>query len=367
MVLKGIRKEVANVNPYIAGKTIDEVKEAYGLEEIIKLGSNENAYGPFKHAKQAMIDEINQIFMYPDKTYEMLKIMLAEKFGVSPKQLALSHGAGGMLETLARTFIEKGDEVIIPDQTYGLYREITKLMGGEIVSVGVDHNYRIDIVQMIEKITPKTKLIWLCNPNNPTGTVIAKEDFSRLLGHLNPYTWVVLDEAYAEFAAPNALPDALAQIEGGQNIIIVRTFSKAYALAGARVGYAMASPEMIKIIETVAEPFNANRIGLAGAIAALKDDQLEYQTSLAAILDDRAMLTEALGAMGIECVESHANFVFCRTPYDADQLAEQLLLKGIIIRPCAGWGYPDAFRVTVGTHYENVQFLKKLKAVMKAL
>jgi histidinol-phosphate aminotransferase len=129
----------------------------------------------------------------------------------------------------------------------------------------------------------------------------------------------------------------------------------------------MASPEMIKIIETVAEPFNANRIGLAGAIAALKDDQLEYQTSLAAILDDRAMLTEALGAMGIECVESHANFVFCRTPYDADQLAEQLLLKGIIIRPCAGWGYPDAFRVTVGTHYENVQFLKKLKAVMKAL
>lgn len=367
MLLKGIRKEVENVNPYIAGMTIDEVKEAYGLEEIIKLGSNENAYGPFKHAKQAMIDEINQLYMYPDKTYETLKIQLAKLYDISPSQLALSHGAGGMLETLARTFIEKDDEVLLPDQTYGLYREITHLMGGKIVSVPLDSTYRIDIEAMIQKMTPKTKLIWLCNPNNPTGTVIAKDDFDRLLAQMNPHTWLVLDEAYAEFAAQHALPDAIEKIAAGHNLIIVRTFSKAYALAGARVGYAIASPEMIKVIETVAEPFNANRIGLAGAIATLKEDRQEYQTALGAIIKDREALTEALNALGIQCVPSHANFIFCRTPYDVAQLSEQLLLKGVIIRPCTGWGYPDAFRITVGTTDENKRFLAIFKEVIKAL
>jgi len=364
MLIKGIREEVKNVNPYIAGKTIDEVKAIYNLDEIIKLGSNENAYGPFKHAKQAMIDEISNVFMYPDKTYEELKKILAGRFGVEADQMAIAHGAGGMLETLARTFIAKGDEVIIPEQTYGLYFEISKLMGGTIVTVPLSQDYCIDVDEIIQKISDKTKVIWLCNPNNPTGTVIDKEGFNRLLGALKPHTWLVLDEAYAEFAEQHALPDAIAKIEEGHNLIVVRTFSKAYALAGVRIGYAIASKAMIKLIDTVAEPFNANRVGLMGAIASLKEDQQEYEKALNAILKDRKMLRETLSKFGFKCIKSHANFVFCETPYNAEELSEHLLRSGIIIRPCSGWGYPNAIRITVGTTYENQKFLEILKRVL---
>jgi len=364
MMIKGVRNEIKNVNPYIAGKTIDEVRAIYNLKEIIKLGSNENAYGPFEHAKKAMINEIGNVFMYPDKTYEELKSILADQYKVEANQLAIAHGAGGMLETLARTFIAKGDEVIIPEQTYGLYFEITKLMGGTVITVPLDENYCIPVDEMIKKINDKTKIIWLCNPNNPTGTVVDKEAFNRLLAALKPHTWLVLDEAYAEFAEQNALPDAIKKISEGHNLIVVRTFSKAYALAGVRIGYAIANKDMIKLIDTVAEPFNANRVGLVGAIASLKEDQKEYQTSLNAIIKDRKMLSEALSKFNFKGIHSHANFIFCETPYNAEELSERLLKKGIIIRPCGGWGYPNAIRISVSTTYENQKFLETLEKVL---
>lgn len=367
MFLKGVRSAVENVNPYISGKTIDEVKALYDLEEIIKLGSNENAYGPFKHARQAMIDEIDNVFMYPDQTYEALKEILSKKFMVSSEQIAIGHGAGGILETLARTFIESGDEVIIPSETYGLYFEISKLMAGKIVTVPLTGDYQVNIDGVISQINSRTKIIWLCNPNNPTGTVINQVDFDKLLNALPSHTWLVLDEAYAEFSDANKLPNAIKRIEEGNRIIIVRTFSKAYALAGVRVGYAISSPEMIKIFDTVAEPFNANRMGLVAAIASLKHDSAEYERALEAIKKDRERMMVSLKRFGFEVIPSQANFIFVNTPYNADLLADTLLKRGIIIRSCTGWGYEKAVRISVGTSYENKRFLEILKEVIISL
>lgn len=364
MLKTGVRKAIEFVNPYVAGKTIEEVKSAYGLDEIIKLGSNENPYGPFTNAKQAMIDEVSQVFMYPDNTYEELKSLLAMQNGLESDQVAISHGAGGMLETLAKTFIEVGDDVIIPKQTYGLYREISKVMGGNIVESEVDSNYCIDLEDIISKVNDNTKLIWLCNPNNPTGTLMEEEKFEKLLSCIPKQCWIVMDEAYREFADESLMINSLEYIAHGANLIVVRTLSKAYGLAGVRIGYALADKEMIQIIDTVAEPFNANRIGLAGALATIKKDKKEYEEKLCAIITERDRVAAELKKLGMNCIVTHTNFIFFETGKEASALGEEFLKRGIIVRPCGGWSYPEAIRVTIGTPYENQRFLEEMKAVL---
>ncbi|MDY0143092.1 MAG: histidinol-phosphate transaminase [Bacteroidales bacterium] len=362
--MESIRKAIEFVHPYVPGKTIDEVKTAYGLEEVIKLGSNENPYGPFENAKEAMIKEIDQIFMYPDYEYEKLKEILAHKNYLKPSNVTLSHGAGGVLETLAKAFIEEGDEVIIPTQTYGLYREISIVMGANVIESPLNENYTIDIEDIVAKCTDKTKLIWLCNPNNPTGTMFGEVEFESLLERMPGNTWIVMDEAYIEFSNLAKRIDTIKYIKQRKNVIVVRTMSKAYGLAGARIGYSFANEEMIRIIDTVAEPFNANRIGLAGAIATLTKDQEIYESRLQAITDERKNMSRELTDMGMICIPSETNFVFFETGLNASDIGEELLKRGIIVRPCTGWGYQEAIRVTVGTKYENKRFLEEFKTLI---
>lgn len=363
--IKGLRCSVKTVEPYIPGKTISEVQKEYRLSKVMKLGSNENPYGPFPSALAAMQKELTSLYMYPDSDFNEIKSAIAENFGIDDAYISISHGAGGMLQTLAKTFIDEGDEVLLPAQTYGLYREITKLMGGGIKEIPLDDHFTIDLEAIQRDITPKTKLIWLCNPNNPTGTVFDVAAYQRLLNMLPEKTWVVLDEAYAEFASPHFLPDNIKDIQAGKNVIVVRTFSKAYGLAGARIGYAIARPDMITAIDTVAEPFNANRIGIAGAIATLKEDQDSYKKSLQQIIRDRQMISEALKEMEFQVSDSHANFVFFHTPYDAQVLSDEFMKNGIIVRPCTAWNYPEAIRVTVGTSEETIKFLKTFRYILE--
>ncbi|MBP1925110.1 histidinol-phosphate aminotransferase [Sedimentibacter acidaminivorans] len=364
MDIKGLRKAVYTVNPYVPGKTIGEVQREYALDNIIKLGSNENPYGPFPNAIKAMERELKSLNTYPDTNFNEIKEVIGEKFGVDTSYIAVSHGSGGMLQTLAKTFIEDGDEVLIPLETYGLYKEISKLMGGVIKQIPLKSDYTLDLDGIRNAITDKTKLIWLCNPNNPTGTVFNLEAYNLLLDSLPAHTWVVLDEAYAEFANEEILPDAIGDIVREKNIIMVRTFSKAYGLAGARMGYAIARPEMIKAIDTVSEPFNASCVALAGAISTLNEDRENYEECLRNIKRDRERMILELEKMGFKVLDTHTNFVFFQTPYDGAKIAQELLMMGVIVRSCEAWEYPNAIRVTVGTREEVDEFLNSFRKVI---
>lgn len=368
MSLPGVRKAVSSVHPYVAGKTVEEVRRELGLDRVVKLGSNENPYGPYPGAMAAMRDALERINSYPEATFLELKGVIASLYALQAENIAIAHGAGGMLETLARTFLEPGDEVVMPKQTYGLYREISRLMGAEIREFDLDDAFTIDVDRALGLIGERTKLFWLCNPNNPTGTVFDSGRFEEVLNAMPATGWVVLDEAYAEFAAPSLLPDSRGAIGAGRRLVVVRTFSKAYGLAGARLGYAIAAPEVIRTIDTVAEPFNANRVGIEGARATLQEDSAPYTEAMGAILRERARLEEAVAELGCSVVPTQTNFLFFGLPrelgVDAASISQSLLKRGVIVRPAGGWGFPRHLRVTVGTPEENDFFLQQFKEAL---
>jgi histidinol-phosphate aminotransferase len=366
MALKGLRPEVLLMDPYEPGKTIEEVRRELGLENIIKLGSNENPYAPFPEALEAMRGEMKNANRYPDIAFEEIKGLLADIHKVKAENIAISHGAEGMLQAMGKCFIEKGDEILLPSATYGLYNEISKLMGGRIVSVPLK-DFTIDLEGAAEAVTERTKLIWLCNPNNPTGSIVEPRLLDRLFEKLPETAWVVLDEAYAEFTSKDLLPDRARLISEGRNLVSIRTFSKAYGLAGARLGYAIAREELITVIDTVSEPFNANRIGIAGGVAVLTRDSEACERARLAIIADRQRISISLERMGLSVVPSHTNFVFFETPFSAQGVADALLKQGVIVRPCTGWGYDRAIRVTVGTSVEVDVFLENLEKILKGL
>lgn len=365
MNVKGIRKEILNAQPYIPGKTITEIQEERGLSRVVKLGSNENPYGPFPASLRAMERELVNLNRYPDIRFERIKGLLADRYGLTPQSIALSHGAEGMLQTLGKCFINPGDEVILPQATYNLYTEITKLMGGILLPVPMREDFRINLEDVSDRVSPRTKLIWLANPNNPTGTLFNPDSLELLLKTLPETAWVVLDEAYAEFAAPGDLPDRSDLIRRGYNLISIRTFSKAWGLAGARLGYAIARPEMIKVIDTVSEPFNANRIALAGGEAVLTEGLDDFKSSCEAIVQTRDWITRELDRLGCRPIPSKANFVFFESSLVADDLAERLLAHGIIVRSCSWWGFDHGIRVTVGTPEESTLFVEALEKILK--
>ncbi len=365
MKLAGIRPDIKDVHPYVAGKTIEEVKREYRLDRIVKLGSNENPWGPYPAAVEAMRQEVTRLHTYPDNSFVEIKQRIAALYGLDAQWVAVSHGAGGMLETLAKSFIEPGSHVLIPEYTYGLYREISRLMGGEVERVPMSADMRIDIQALKKRLRPNTRVIWLCNPNNPTGTVVSTELLEELLDGLPEGCWLVLDEAYAEFADEGCLPDRVELIRRELPIVSVRTFSKAYGLAGARLGYALAHPDMIHVIDTVAEPFNANRIGLAGAKATLECELEAVTETIDTIRRERERLQQELFDRGFSVYPSQANFILFDTGRDAAGLADRMLRCGVIVRSAAGWGLPTHIRVTVGKPEENTIFLETLDAVMR--
>lgn len=366
MKLRGLRRFVADIEPYSAGKAAEAVQVELGIAEVIKIGSNENPYGPFPGALEAMQRELGKVNLYPDTNFGELRELLGRIYDVSPDQIALSHGAEGMVQTLGRCFIEEGDEVIVPQITYTLYKEISRLMGATIVSAPME-GYTVDLDRIVQAVSPKTKLVWLANPNNPTGTIFNKNRFEAFLSALPAQTWVIMDEAYREFAAPGQLPDVISLVNQGFQVISLRTFSKVYGLAGVRLGYTIAHPEMIRIINTVSEPFNANRPGIAGAMAVLTSDRDAVQASLNKIVKVRKRMESALRAMDVDVVASSANFVFFETEFDAEGVSQELLENAIIVRPCDVWGCTRAIRVTVGTARQVDRFLNAMEAILRNL
>lgn len=368
MEAKGIRKEAYVCDKYVAGKSTDEVMADYGLKSVVKLGSNENMYAPYPEALKAMQSELNRINIYPEKNYVKLKELIAEDYGVTSYWVSLGHGAGNVLDEVAKTLLEDGDEIITGQQSYLLYQQISKIMGGKVITVPLNDQYTIETDKIIAEFNEHTKIVWLCNPNNPTGSIIDKTTFEKLVNALPERAWLVVDEAYADFADQEVLPNVIDYIKAGKQVILIRTFSKYQGLAGARIGCLVANPEFVNWYDTVSEPFNANRMGLAAAVALMEPKgKAECKKYGDLIVKDRAWLNEELTKLGCVCSPSQANFVFFSTPYLASDVAELLLQKGVIVRPCGGWGYDKHIRVSVGTHEQNEIFLEKLKEALEEL
>lgn len=362
-----LRKSVYNATKYVAGLTTDAVMKKYGLSSVAKLGSNENNYAPFKSTLAVMQKELARASVYPEKNYEGLRQALGKMYGLNGDWVALGHGAGNVLDTIAKMFLDYGDEVIIPNQTYGLYREVCLLMGATIVDCDLNDDYTIDLEAIKNCISDKTKLIWICNPNNPTGTIIDKEALETFIRTLPEDVYVILDEAYVEFCKEELRLDTMQLVKEGCQLLCVRTFSKYYGLAGQRVGYVVADKEVIDYYNTVSEPFNANRVGLAAAVDIIQNSKEEAKHYSDLLMKDKEYLQKELMDLGITTYQSHTNFLFSEVPITGVEFAEQLLCLGVIIRPCSGWGYPNHIRITIGTTQENEKLLQAIKQVMEKL
>ncbi len=360
-----LRKQVNDCKPYIAGETEASVLRRYGLDKVVKLGSNENPFGPYKNAKKAMQESLKVINRYPEDDYVELTEVLAKINNLEIKNVALGSGAGNVIETVARLLIDEGDEVLVAKPTYRLYREVSILMGASIKEIPVKADFTYDLEALQESISDKTKLIWMCNPNNPTGVINDRKEIERFIENVGEDVWVVLDEAYADFIDEDQRPE-IVELLKNKKLIVIRTFSKFYGMAGARVGYIMAQAPVISAFDTITEPFCVNRTGLFAAKAALLEDQEQANRIKEFILEERERMSAALSEKGFTVIPSSSNFIFAKLPdgYYSAVLCEQLMEKGVIIRECDAWGYPEYVRITIGRKEENNFLLNKLAEII---
>jgi histidinol-phosphate aminotransferase len=354
------RPAVAGLVKYVAGTTTEQVQRELGLTDIVKLASNENVYGPSPAALRAIVAEMPNLWQYPEQSFFDLKNSLAEANGVTSENIVVGHGTEAIIQLIPQLFVNPGDEVVCADIGFGRHDEASKLMEARLVVVPL-RGFRYDLEAVAAAVTARTKLIWLCSPNNPTGTIVRRQETHRLLESLDERVTVVFDQAYAEFVDDPEYADGLAFFkEGFRNIVVLRTFSKAYGLAGLRLGYAIVNEDDCWQLDTIKEPFNVNRLSIVAGSAALTDTEW-LADCLARIRAGRAFLTAALEGLGFDVVPSQANFVLVDVHEDGEALWRRLLGHGVIVRPAAGWGLPTCLRVTVGTPEQNERFLEALR------
>ncbi|MGE4282371.1 MAG: histidinol-phosphate transaminase [Clostridia bacterium] len=357
------RKVLDNIAPYVPGKPIEEVQQELGLEKVIKLASNENPLGCSAKAKEAMIEIMERPGLYPDANCTELRNLLAEKLKLKPEQFFFGAGSDGIIEMIPSAFINPGDECIMAFPSFQLYETNTILAGGICVKVPLDKNYCFDLDAMAEKITDKTKLIWLCNPNNPTGTMYTQSQQNAFLEKVPANVIVVLDEAYYEYVTQPDYPESLNLLNKYSNVIILRTFSKIYGLASARVGYAISNTEIIGYLERVRSPFNVSSYAQAAASASLRDDRFK-ELSFSTNKENKEYLYDALTQLGLSYLSSETNFIMVDVRQNSEKIFQALLHKGIIIRPGHLYGMDTWLRVTIGLREECEEFIEALKVVL---
>ncbi|NIM06662.1 MAG: histidinol-phosphate transaminase [Armatimonadetes bacterium] len=362
MTEKLVRPAITRLKPYIPGKPIEEVKRELGLDDVIKLASNENPLGPSPRAVQAMRKCLKDVRLYPDNECYHLKRKLAQRLGFPPEQVLVGRGSDEIIHMIGLAFLEKGDEVLIPSHPFVLYEFTGTLMDAELVRVPL-REYRYDLEAMAERIGPRTKLAFIGNPNNPTGTIITHDELVRFLDRLGDQGIVVLDEAYYEYAEDAAYPRSLELVKEGRNVIVLRTFSKIYALAGLRIGYGVARPELAAALAKVREPFNVSTVAQAAALASLEDG-FQVERSLKINRRGKKYLYRELKRLKLKYVPTEANFIFVDCGRDALEVARELLRRGVIVRADPAFGYPTHFRVTVGKPAQNRRFIAALKEVL---
>jgi histidinol-phosphate aminotransferase len=357
------RKGIMKITPYVPGRTIEEVQKELGARRWIKLASNENLLGPSPMAIRAIQKELSNIYLYPEGPCTVLRQALARKFSLPERRVVISNGADNLILMIANAFVDEGDEVVMADPTFQVYTNVTQMMGGRSIKLRLK-NFTHDLDSMLNKVSRKTKLIFVCNPNNPTGTIVSGEAFRSFLSELPTRVIVVLDEAYGDFVDDPFYPNGLDYIKRGAQVIVLRTFSKVYGLAGLRIGYALGREDLVDCLYQVRDPFPVHRLAQVAALAALKDRN-HRDKSVQLIHEGRRYLYKELDRMGLCYVPSQANFVFIDFGRDSEEVFQSLLREGVIIRPGKVWNYPTFARVTVGRMGDNQRFIKALKKIFK--
>jgi len=356
------RKGILKIESYVPGKSIEEVQKELGTKKWIKLASNENLLGPSAKAIAAIRKELPSIYLYPEGPCPVLRKALAEKFAISERKVVISNGADNLILMIANAFVDEGDEVVMADPTFSVYTNVTQIMGGKPIKVKLK-DFAHDLDGMLKEVSRKTKLIFICNPNNPTGTTVSRKAFNEFLSELPRHVIVVLDEAYGDFAEDALGPNGLDYIKKGKQLIVLRTFSKVYGLAGLRIGYALARDDLTDCLYQVRDPFPVHRLAQVAAVAALKDEDHAIR-SIRLVHDGKRYLYQELDRMGLSYVPSQANFIFIDFGRDAEEVFQALLREGIIIRPGKVWGYPTAARLTIGRMNDNRKFIKALGKIL---
>jgi len=349
------------LEPYPPGKPIEELEREYGVVGSIKLASNENPVGPSPKALAALQGALSQIHRYPDGACYYLRRALARKYGLSPEAVLVGNGSNEIIEIAVRTFLRQGEEAVMADQAFVIYRMVVQAQGGRPICVPL-RNFTHDLEAIADAITPVTRMVFLANPNNPTGTIFFRQQWEEFLRVVRSDIVIVMDEAYAEFVEDPQYPDSLAALRQPRPIIVLRTFSKIYGLAGLRVGYGIAHPELIDMMNRVRAPFNVSTLAQVAATAALDDDE-HVERVRCLNREGLAYLREAFTRLGLECVPSWANFLLVRVG-NAARIYDALLREGVIVRPVRFYGFPEHVRVTVGLPAENERLVRALTRLL---
>ncbi|HEU4914461.1 MAG TPA: histidinol-phosphate transaminase [Candidatus Saccharimonadales bacterium] len=352
---------ICDLQPYQPGLPIEQVAREYGIapEKIIKLASNENPLGPSPKAQAAAEAALKEAHRYPEQ--HALRAALAAKFDLDTRWLVIGNGSNDIIDLIARTYLDAGDESIVSQYAFAMYQNAIQSVGAATVTVPAKE-YGHDLDAMLAAITPRTKVVWIANPNNPTGTYVPYNQVKAFLDAVPQEVMVVLDEAYYEYLSPDDQEDSLHWPIGYPNLIVLRTFSKIYGLAGLRVGYGVASAEVADLLNRVRLPFNVTSTSVAAAMAALDDDDF-VKRSYELNLEGRKRLLDSLEILGLECLPAYGNFVTCNAG-DAGAVHQALLQQGIIARPLKPYGLDDWLRVSVGLPAENERFLAVLEQVL---
>ena len=351
---------VQSIRPYEPGKPIREVEREMGLSRVVKMASNENPLGPSRKALRAMRRALREAHLYPESTCFYLKKRLSEELGISESQLIIGNGSNEIIEFLARGFLSPGDQVISSACSFLVYPIVTQACGAEYIEVPMK-DFRYDLKGILDRITDRTKLIFIANPNNPTGTYVTREEVEDFLTKVPKDVVVCFDEAYVDFVEAKDFPFLLFHVKTERpNLIVLRTFSKSYGLAGLRVGYGMGAPELIQYLHKVRQPFNVNSIAQAGAVAAL-DDRLFLWRTKYFVARGKRYLYRRFRRYHFRSVPSQANFILVDAERDANEVFEAFLREGVIIRSMKAYGLSTWIRVTVGRRSENSRFIRILR------
>ncbi|MDF2935506.1 MAG: histidinol-phosphate aminotransferase [Paenibacillaceae bacterium] len=348
------------INPYIPGKRLEEAVKELGIERVVKLASNENPLGCSPRVYEAVKKVLEAPSRYPDGNSTELRAELSRQTGLTPQQFVIGAGSFELISFVAETFIGPGDEAIMPVPSFSWYGTVTRLREGKVVPVGLTAEHGVNLKAILAAITERTRVIWLCNPNNPTGTLLPGEELAQFLEAVPRHIVVALDEAYCDFIGEPGYPDSLEWLYRFEHVVVLRTFSKIHGLASMRIGYAAASERTISYFNRVRQIFNVNALAQAAAVASLRDKDFRRR-----VFDNNRQGKEYLYGefqrLGFSYIKSEASFVMVHVREDSDPLFQQLLREGVIIRPGTGFGMKEWLRVSVGTEEENRIFIEALE------
>lgn len=353
---------IQTISPYIAGKPMEELEREYGIKNPVKIASNENPLGPSPKALKAVEAALKNLHRYPDAGAYYLVNKLAEKLSVSPGNIVLGTGSDEVIGMLTRVFLQPGDEAILSEHSFLMYEIMIRCDGAVPVWVPLK-SLEIDLEEMKRRITPKTRMIFLTSPNNPTGMIIRKKEFDRFIDGIPPEIVIVLDEAYIEFATEPDCLKGLDYLNSGRAIVTLRTFSKIYGLAGLRIGYGVMPQEMASLLNRVRQAFNTNSLAQIAATAALDDDEF-LQKTLTTVRDGLKFLYAALNEMGVSYFPTQSNFFLIDVKQSADDVFKRMLKQGVIVRSMSSYGLPQYIRINAGLPDENAQFIEAFKQVL---